>query len=479
MVDDDFRVNSHRIRAYIDTLVRHDDDSTMTDLRVKAYYRNRKPFLWITRHGIDCRADSLVASLDSVGLTGFSPRQFYMPQLRNDLEDLRRLRVGREQNINELFARLEYHLSKAFFRYVTGQRFGYFNPRFTLNRLDVLKEDSDGVKYRRLFDMKMQLPGPRFFSEALSMLAHDSVGVLLRTSQPTNPYYYRLQAMLRQARTQDARNRILCNMERARWRLADSPDRHAKCVVVNIPSYHLYAINGDEWLTMRIGCGSLETKTPLLSSQIKRIDLNPRWIIPRSILEKSILRHAGDPAYFHRHRYGVAQRSTGKRVSPHDIRPWMLNSTDYYVYQEGGEGNALGRIIFRFDNNFAVYLHYTSAPEVFSREDRGVSHGCIRVEKPYELALFLLPKPDEEVAQKIRYSITADLAPLEPDFVASEEQPDTLNRKWIINSVKIEPRVPLFITYYTLFPGPDHRFEECADVYGYDGVILRHLKNYM
>ena len=188
--------------------------------------------------------------------------------------------------------------------------------------------------------------------------------------------------------------------------------------------------------------GSLETKTPLLSSQIKRIDLNPRWIIPRSILEKSILRHAGDPAYFHRHRYGVAQRSTGKRVSPHDIRPWMLNSTDYYVYQEGGEGNALGRIIFRFDNNFAVYLHYTSAPEVFSREDRGVSHGCVRVEKPYELALFLLPKPDEEVAQKIRYSITADLAPLEPDFVASEEQPDTLNRKWIINSVKIEPECP-------------------------------------
>lgn len=67
-----------------------------------------------------------------------------------------------------------------------------------------------------------------------------------------------------------------------------------------------------------------------------------------------------------------------------------------YIIQAGGPKNSLGRIIFRFDNNFSVFLHDTSSPWVFQRERRTVSHGCVRVEKPYELALFLLDDVDEK-----------------------------------------------------------------------------------
>ena len=87
----------------------------------------------------------------------------------------------------------------------------------------------------------------------------------------------------------------------------------------------------------------------------------------------------------------------------------MLLSGAYKVVQRGGEGNALGRIVFRFPNNFSVYLHDTSSREAFSRFDRGVSHGCIRVEKPLELAVFLLQDKEEALIDKLIYSTTVDM----------------------------------------------------------------------
>lgn len=60
-----------------------------------------------------------------------------------------------------------------------------------------------------------------------------------------------------------------------------------KYIMVNIPSFHLMAVDDKDTLTMRIGCGTTETKTPLLTSTIKRMDVNPVWIVPRSIIEKT------------------------------------------------------------------------------------------------------------------------------------------------------------------------------------------------
>ncbi len=475
-----FQLNSHRVRAQIDSLISQDDDSTMADIRAKNYYRQRGPLLWVDRNGVDSRADTLLAYIDTIDHAGFNQERFCLSAIRRDLKALRTLSVGDGvRNINRTVARLEYHLTKSFFRYVSGQRFGYFNPRYALNHLDVLKSDSGQVTYQRLFDLKLQLPGPRFFAFALNQLAHDSLGVLLRSSQPQNPYFYRLEAMLAKTRSSESRARILCNMERARWRLDDTPREHEKYVVVNIPSYRLYAVNGKKVLTMRVGCGTTETKTPLLTSRIKRFELNPRWVIPQSIVKKSLLHRAGDIAYFRRRHFGVAERSTGKSIPLTSIQPYMLTSKDYYVYQKGGDGNSLGRIIFRFDNNFSVFLHYTSAPDVFARENRGVSHGCVRVEKPYELALFLLPKSDKALAYKIYYSLTANLSPLEDDFKATEESPDTLKRNQLINVVDVVPSVPLFISYYTLFPDVKNRLCAYDDVYGYDKVIYSHLKYFL
>ena len=142
----------------------------------------------------------------------------------------------------------------------------------------------------------------------------------------------------------------------------------------------------------------------------------------------------------------------------------MLVSGAYGVVQRGGKGNALGRIIFRFDNNFSVYLHDTSSRGVFEREERGVSHGCIRIEKPYDFAVFLLAEKNRKLMDKIKYSMTDD---------------SLSNRKMVVNGVKVKPEVPLFITYYTLYPLAGGRTREYPDVYGYDKVIWEHLKKYL
>lgn len=92
----------------------------------------------------------------------------------------------------------------------------------------------------------------------------------------------------------------------------------------------------------------------------------------------------------------MKDKSKNERVPFEKVTRAMLLSGDYVVMQEGGEGNSLGRIIFRFDNNFSVFLHSTSNPNrTFSRSDREVSHGCVRVERPFDLAVFLLEKKTE------------------------------------------------------------------------------------
>lgn len=470
MKNPDYAINSHVVRGLMDSLIRNDGGTSVADLHTKRYYRNRGGFLWVDRHGIDSRADTLLSYLKRVGDMGFSDKPFYVAQIARDLEKLHLLKLKEESDdINHVMARLEYRLTKSYLRYVGGQRFGFVNPTFVLNRLDSIAPNPyDSIKrptrYRGLFDVKMQHADDAFYRLALQQLKTNDIGKFLRDVQPKSPFYYQLQEMLHAPRLgKKLRAKILVNMERCRWRQADSPDLHKKYVMVNIPSFHLLAIDGKDTLSMRIGCGATMTKTPLLNSHIKRMDLNPNWYVPRSIIVKDMVRHAGSTAYFHSRNYYIADRSTGKEVNPGQVSRAMLLSGNYGVVQRGGKGNALGRIIFRFDNNFSVYLHDTSSRGVFGREDRGVSHGCVRVEKPFELAKFLLKDKDQRLIERINYSMTAD---------------SLADKKLVVGSVKLDPQVPLYIAYYTLYTLAGG-MANYPDVYGYDRVIFEHLQKYL
>lgn len=472
IADEAYSINSQRIKDQIDSLIRNDHGDLTADSHTRSYYMNNRRWLWIDRMGIDDRADTLVSYLKGVKDLGFSTRRFFVEQIEKDLYTVRHLDFE-ANNINQVLARLEYRLTKAYLRYATGQRFGYMNPTFTFNRLDSLDTNQNDsikrpVRYRGLFDIDMEHTNKKFYHTAISKTSNvDSLTTFLQSIQPQSKFYQELKHELQKPGLSKAmKAKILCNMERCRWRLYDYPQKHNKYVIVNIPSFHLMAIDHHDTLTMRIGCGSFETKTPLLTSRVKRMDVNPKWFIPRSIVKKDIIKHIGNKHYFDSRNFYVVDRKTGKEVAFYKVSRDMLETPGFAVVQRGGKGNSLGRIIFRFDNNFSVYLHDTSSKGVFSRTDRGVSHGCVRVEEPYELAKFMLEDKDERILDKIRYSMTAD---------------SLADKSMVIGSIKVEPLIPLYITYFTLYPmahGDGSRIEEYADVYGYDRVIYSFINEH-
>ena len=127
--DSRFSVNSQIIRSGIDSLIKRDHDSLSTDYKTRSYYLNRGDFLWIDRHGVDAKADSVLKWLETIDRDGFDKKKFRVDAIRRDLEFIRNIQVGsNSNNINAVMARIEYNLTKAYLKYATGQRFGYVNP---------------------------------------------------------------------------------------------------------------------------------------------------------------------------------------------------------------------------------------------------------------------------------------------------------------------------------------------------------------
>jgi murein L,D-transpeptidase YcbB/YkuD len=226
---------------------------------------------------------------------------------------------------------------------------------------------------------------------------------------------------------------------------------------------------------MRICCGTYTTRTPLLSSTISYLQVNPDWIIPQKIVESDISRHAGDSSYFARNHYYIIERSTGDTLRAAKVSAAQLRTGRLRVGQKGGAGNSLGRIVFRFPNNFAVYLHDTNNRGAFQRERRTLSHGCIRVQKPFELACFLLPDADEWTKDRLRISM--DIHPETTQGQAYVREHAGAQKPFrLISYQDVTPKVPLYIIYYTAYPNPKTGVVELwPDLYGYDQTISREM----
>ena len=217
------------------------------------------------------------------------------------------------------------------------------------------------------------------------------------------------------------KDHLLINLERARWQYKS--EKGSKYVIGNIAAFMLQAFNEevDSILEMRICCGSVRNKTPLLYSKIYYMELNPYWNVPQNIIRKEIIpSYRRDTTYFTRNRMKVYDKN-GNRVNPHDIK-WAKYTAGvpFTVKQDNKEGNSLGRIIFRFPNPYAVYLHDTPSRWAFNRSNRAVSHGCVRLERALDFAFFLLEKPDELLEDRIR--IAMDIAPKSDEGKKTEQK---------------------------------------------------------
>jgi murein L,D-transpeptidase YcbB/YkuD len=230
---------------------------------------------------------------------------------------------------------------------------------------------------------------------------------------------------------EDHVRQIEVNLERWRWLPHDLGQRH---VLVNIAAFRLEAVeDGRPALDMRIIVGKPYTRTPMFSSAIGSVVLNPSWNVPRSIVPEVLARARKDPSYLQREGF---ETLPGQRLR-----------------QRPGSRNALGRIKLVFPNRFGVYLHDTSAPALFGSTVRTFSHGCIRIEKPFDLAVWALRDDPRWTPEAIRAGIEAGRE----------------------RSVPLPDEIPVHVAYWTAWVGDGGTLRLGRDVYQRDAELARLL----
>jgi len=221
---------------------------------------------------------------------------------------------------------------------------------------------------------------------------------------------------------------IAVNLERWRWLPRQiAADR----IWVNTASAQLQLFRNDEPVfTTRVVVGETDKQTPEFHTQIVSVLYNPPWYIPYGIAQKEIMPLVeADPGYLERHHMTV--RDNGS------------------ILQEAGPYSALGRLKFEMPNKFDVYLHDTPLRSYFALANRRLSHGCVRVQNPRELASMLLGIPEDDITKNINLGTT--------------------NRRMLAQSI------PVFIVYQTAFIDSDKVLEFRQDVYQRDNDIAQHL----
>lgn len=181
------------------------------------------------------------------------------------------------------------------------------------------------------------------------------------------------------------------SLERLRWIPGHLKDQ--ELILVNTANFQLdYIQNRDTLLSSRIIVGKSYHSTPQFSAMMSYIVFSPTWTVPRSIIRNEIIPAVKkDPRYLEKHDMQILT-NTGEIVSSSSIDWSKVNprTFPYIIRQSPGNQNALGLVKFMFPNKYSVYIHDTPARSLFEREDRALSHGCIRLQKPFELAKLLL-----------------------------------------------------------------------------------------
>ncbi|HVN72555.1 MAG TPA: L,D-transpeptidase family protein, partial [Desulfomonilia bacterium] len=189
---------------------------------------------------------------------------------------------------------------------------------------------------------------------------------------------------------EDRIDQIRVNLERARWVLHDPGDTN---VFVDIAGYRVFFERDNKIIwSCKAQVGQPYRNTPVFRSVITNIELNPSWVVPPSILIKDVLPAVKkDPSYLRKkHLMVIDERN--HEVNPKSIN-WSLypdRDFPYRLKQNPGPENSLGQIKINFPNEYLVYMHDTPHKELFAEEVRTFSSGCIRLEKPFELAELLL-----------------------------------------------------------------------------------------
>lgn len=236
---------------------------------------------------------------------------------------------------------------------------------------------------------------------------------------------------------------------------------------VNIPDFSLYFYANNELiLDSKVIVGRPDRKTPIMSSALNNVVVNPPWNVPTSMTRKDIVpRGKADPSYFSRKGYTIYSGwgNDAYPINPYDI-DWQnmsANNFPYRIWQAPGPTNSLGRYKFNMPNSDAIYLHDTPNHSLFSKNMRAISSGCIRVNKASELASILLG-----------------------DAGWKQDRIDAALKRGSTQYAPIPERIPVYLYYQTAWVAQENAPQYRADIYGYDKITtnaqpyLENIKKY-
>ena len=238
-------------------------------------------------------------------------------------------------------------------------------------------------------------------------------------------------------------------MERMRWLPVDLGNQH---VFVNQPAFRVsYMHKGRDPLTMRVVVGTKANQTSFFMDKIETVEYNPYWGVPRSIILNEMLPNLyQDPSYLDRLGYEVSTES-GHQVSSWSVDWFSVGSgAPINVRQPPGPGNALGQVKILFPNKHAIYMHDTPHKNLFARDTRAYSHGCIRLQHPKRMAAAVLGRSEAYISRRIAEG-------------RNDSEPVTAD-------------IPVYVAYFTAFPTPEGEVEYFDDMYSRDTFLARALE---
>ncbi len=230
---------------------------------------------------------------------------------------------------------------------------------------------------------------------------------------------------------------MLINLERIKW-MPVLPENY---ILVNIPQYRLHVFEHKRLvLSMNVVVGKAANNTVIFSDELKYIVFSPYWNIPASITRREIV-----PAMQRNRNY----------LNRNNMEITGYSGNMPIIRQRPGGKNALGKVKFLFPNSFNIYFHDTPAKSLFSRDKRAFSHGCIRLERPFELASYLLNSDSSWNERTIRMAMNSN------------------KEKW----VTLKKPLPVFITYFTSWIDQEGYVHFIDDIYGHDKELSKQLFN--
>ncbi|MEL6233745.1 MAG: L,D-transpeptidase family protein, partial [Pseudomonadota bacterium] len=252
----------------------------------------------------------------------------------------------------------------------------------------------------------------------------------------------------------DRIGQVIVNLERIRWLHRDPNERH---IFVNQADFTMEFMDGGRvLLESRVIVGKRRFATPEFIDDMDHMVVNPTWHVPNSIATREILPQLQrDPTYLSRR--GMRLVPTGGAPVPDGVTSdYTEFSSGYFPFrikQEPSNFNALGRVKFMFPNQFAIYLHDTPTKRLFNYDQRAYSHGCVRVEQPFDLAYALLEGQEDDPKGYF----------------------DRLLNRGTERRINLDRPVRVYLTYRTVFVDRAGEVQIRDDVYGRDAKVLERL----